>query len=148
MRIDATSVSQSAPGRSVRPTEPRKSTSPENRLPSAWYARCAGEWPGTERTSKAIPAASIVSPPSSSTSGVCGRTVTPAGVKRPTCSRSSRSPSAMYTGAPVPRESAVTARSGESPLVRAPEEAVEEVAEGDEDHEKEQRLEDLLRERH
>ncbi len=35
-RIEPRSVSQSAPGRSVRPTEPAKRTSPEKRQPSAW----------------------------------------------------------------------------------------------------------------
>ena len=40
-------MSQSAIGRSVRPTEPAKRTSPENRHRSAWNARWPGEWPGT-----------------------------------------------------------------------------------------------------
>ena len=34
-RIDARSVGQSPPGRSVRPTEPWNSTSPENSAPSS-----------------------------------------------------------------------------------------------------------------
>ena len=46
----------SPPARSVRPTEPAKSTSPTNRWPSAWKATDAGEWPGTSVTAKSIPA--------------------------------------------------------------------------------------------
>src|SRR5262249_58271767 len=57
-------------GRSVRPTDPANRTSPEKRQPSAWNARCPGEWPGTETTSNEIPAASIVSPPTRVTLGV------------------------------------------------------------------------------
>ena len=37
--IDASSVGQSPPGRSVRPTEPANSTSPERSTPSTAYAR-------------------------------------------------------------------------------------------------------------
>src|SRR6185312_9665398 len=37
--IDASSVGQSPPGRSVRPTEPANSTSPESSTPSTAYAR-------------------------------------------------------------------------------------------------------------
>ncbi len=57
------SVSQSPPGRSTRPTEPAKRTSPENRQPSAWKARWPGEWPGIATISKTIPATSSVSSP-------------------------------------------------------------------------------------
>src|SRR2546430_538952 len=77
----STSVSQSAPGRSVRPTEPEKRTSPEKRHPPEWYARWPGEWPGTRIVSKVIAASSSVSSPFSKTSAVWGRAGTPPGTR-------------------------------------------------------------------
>src|SRR6185436_214847 len=78
--IDASSVGQSPPGRSVRPTEPANSTSPERSTPSTAYARCPGELPGTATTSTCSPASSSDSPPSRSTSAVHGLTWIPGGV--------------------------------------------------------------------
>src|SRR3954452_6073526 len=59
------SVAVSPPGRSVRPTEPSKSTSPLNTARSAGmeYVTCPGEWPGVKRTSISSPARVSRSPP-------------------------------------------------------------------------------------
>src|SRR3954467_14707563 len=100
IRTEAISVSQSAPGRSTRPTEPAKSRSPLNSSAAAWNATCAGEWPGTAKHSKEIPATSIVSPPLTRCSGACGRPGTPTGANSGERSTRSRSPSAIQTSAP------------------------------------------------
>src|SRR6185369_6590269 len=70
--IEASSVGQSPTARSVRPTEPANSTSPDRSTPSTAYARCPGEWPGTATTSTFSPASSSDAPPSRNTSAVQG----------------------------------------------------------------------------
>jgi hypothetical protein len=64
--IDCASVGQSPPGRSVRPTEPWKSTSPLNMTFSAGMTNVTwpGLWPGVKTTSMSKPAICSVSPPS------------------------------------------------------------------------------------
>ena len=61
----AASVGQSAPGRSVRPTEPWNRTSPENiaSSPSTTYVTWPGLWPGVKITSRSSPASASRSPP-------------------------------------------------------------------------------------
>ena len=63
--IERNSVASSPPGRSVRPTEPWKSTSPENSACSAGIENetWPGEWPGVKSTSISRPASSSRSPP-------------------------------------------------------------------------------------
>ena len=72
MRIESSSASQLAPGRSYRPTEPAKRTSPEKSQPSAAKARWPAVWPGTRKVWNSMPASSSTSSPRSTTSGTCG----------------------------------------------------------------------------
>ena len=58
--------------------------------------------------SSSRPATAIVSPPSSRWSGTYERPGTPAGANCAYCSSRSRSPSGMYTGAPVPSARSAT----------------------------------------
>ena len=50
------SVAKSPPGRSVRPIEPLKSTSPPKTMPSPTKLTLPGEWPGVNRTSNSTAA--------------------------------------------------------------------------------------------
>ena len=105
------SVAWSAPGRSVRPIEFSKSTSPENSaLSSIAKVTWPGLWPGVETTSTSKPASCRRSPPSSGCSASQGSTVPQAGGKNvPVSARIVSSARGQYTGAPVARAIAATA---------------------------------------
>jgi putative ABC transport system permease protein len=108
--IEATRSSQEPPGKSVRPTERRKSVSPEKRTgasPSSRKQRLPGVWPGVWRTSR--------EPPPQGTRSPCARVrATGPGAStetpniRPHLARSpysGRSPSCIRIGAPVSADS-------------------------------------------
>ena len=100
--IEPMSIPQSPPGKSVRPTDPANSTSPEKTVPLGRVREMAGRVPGNgEHVEPASQRGSRRSPPSSSTSGVHGRMSMPGGVKRSGCSSSARSAAGAWTGAPV-----------------------------------------------
>src|SRR3954453_22785021 len=113
VRIDSSSVGQSPPGRSTRPTEPWKRTSPENPTPSDGSEKvtCPGLWPGVNTTSISMSASSSFSPPLS----VCSASQSSNGPKPGQGTKLLMSASTIFstsgtqTSAPVARATGATA---------------------------------------
>jgi hypothetical protein len=75
VRIELISAAGSPPGRSVRPTEPRNSTSPTSARRCSRLANTTlpGEWPGQCRTANGTSPIVTSSPSASQRSGVTSR---------------------------------------------------------------------------